>query len=114
MNLGTIRQEIAAALDTVAGVHGHTHRPAALNNGDAWPQWRGSEAAGGHSTESTWAVLIALPQTDDITADGFVDSHGAALLEALRPVIFVDTIAPAEISTDAGNFYALLITGRAE
>lgn len=113
MSNATIRQEIAAALSTVSGVHGHASRPSALNEGDAWPQWRGGVPHAG-AVESTWAVLIVLPQTDDVSADSFADSHGAALLDALRPVLFVDSIAPAEIPTDAGQLYALLITGRAE
>lgn len=107
------RQDIAAALSTVAGIVGHTVRPAALNEGDAWPQWRGAVPRA-YAVENTWAVLIVLPQTDDITADGFADGHLSALLDALRPVIAVDSITPATISGDAGDMYALLITGRSE
>lgn len=114
MSNAQTRLDIAAALSSVAGVTGHTVRPSTLNEGDAWPQWRGSAHAGGHSYESTWAVLIVLPQADDVTADSFADSHGAALLDALRPVLFVDSIAPATIDTEPGQLYALLITGRAE
>jgi hypothetical protein len=118
MSNAQIRADIATALSTVTGpsgpIHGHVSRPAAMNERDAWPQWRGSEYAAGHSFTSTWVVLVVLPQTDDVTADSFADQYGAALLDALRPVLAVDTIAPAEIPTEAGQMYALLITGRAE
>lgn len=106
------RIDIAAALTGVAGVTGHVVRPATLNQGDAWPQWRGGVRRA-HAVENTWAVLIVLPG-DDITADDFADSHLQALLDALRPHIAVDSIAPATIPGDSGDLYALLITGRSE
>jgi hypothetical protein len=117
MSNATIRQAIATALSTVTGpfgpVRGHVARPAALNERDAWPQWRGGVPHAG-AVESTWAVLIVLPQADDVSADGFADQYGEALLDALRPVLFVDSIAPAMIEVESGQMYALLITGRAE
>ncbi len=113
MSNAQTRQDIAAALSTVAGIHGHAVRPAAMNEGDAWPQWRGGVPRAG-AVENTWSVLIVMPQANDITADGFADSHGEALLEALRPVLYFDSIAPAEIPVESGQMYALLITGRAE
>lgn len=113
MSNANTRAEIAAALSAVAGITGHTARPSVLNEGDAWPQWRGGVPRAG-AVENTWIVLVVMPQADDITADGFADSHGEALLEALRPVLFVDSIAPATIDNDAGQMYALMITGRAE
>ncbi len=114
MSRAQTRQDIADALSEVAGISGHTSKPAALNEGDAWPQWLGSEKAGGRVFTETWAILIVLPQTDDITADGFADAHADALADALRPVIYVDGFSPASITTDAGDMYALLITGRSE
>lgn len=114
MSNAETRQEIADALSAVSGISGHTSKPSAPNEGDAWPQWRGSERAGGRAFTQNWVVLIVLPQTDDITADAYADSHGQALLDALRPVMSVDSLNPATISTDAGDMYALLITGRSE
>lgn len=113
MSNAQTRQEIAAALSTVAGVTGHVVRPAALNVGDAWPQWRGGEPRA-FAMVNTWAILVVLPQSDDITADGFADSHGEDLLDALRPVLAVDSMAPATIAGDTGDLYALLIIGRSE
>jgi hypothetical protein len=114
MSNAQTRQDIADALSEVDGISGHTSKPAALNEGDAWPQWRGAEKAGGRVFTHTWAVLVVMPQTDDITADAYADSHGPALVDALRPILYVDSLAPATIPTEAGDMYALLLTGRSE
>lgn len=112
--MGT-RQDIAAALTGVAGLTGHSARPASVNALDAWPQWRGAvRAVNGYASEHTWAIIIVLPQGDDITADGFVDDHGQAIAEALRHDLSVDGFEPATIDTGAGQMYALLVTGRSE
>jgi hypothetical protein len=113
MSNADTRQAIAAALSRVTGIHGHPARPTALSEGDAWPQWRGSEKAGGHAFTNTWAVLVVLP-ADDVSADAFVDAHGEQLVNALRPVLYVSALTPAEIPSEAGPMYALLITGRSE
>lgn len=107
------RQDIADALTEVDGIHGYPARPDALTPGDGWPQWRGATPHA-YAFENTWAVLIVLPQADDVTADSFADEHGDALVDALRPVMFVDSLAPAELASEAGPIYALLITGRSE
>lgn len=113
MSNAQTRQDIAAALSTVAGIHGHPARPTTLGVGDAWPQWGGGVPHAG-ALENTWRMLIVLPQADDVTADAFADSHGEALLEALQPVIAVDQVLPAEIDTEGGKLYALMISGRSE
>lgn len=113
MSNADTRQAIADALSTVSDINGYPARPNALNEGDGWPQWRGGVPRAG-AVENTWAVLVVLPSADDVTADSFADSHGEALLEALRPVLYVDSIAPAEITSEAGPILALLLTGRSE
>lgn len=113
MSNAQTRQAIAEAISEVPGIHGYPARPSTLSEGDGWPQWRGG-VPHAYAVENTWAVLIVLPQADDVTADSFADSHGAQLLDALRLVMFVDSIAPAEIASEAGPMYALLITGRSE
>lgn len=113
MSNAQTRQDIAAALSGVAGIHGHPARPTTLSEGDAWPQWRGGTPHA-HAVENTWAVLIVLPQSDDVTADSFADSHGEQLLDALREVLYVDSIAPATLDTEAGQMYALMLSGRSE
>jgi hypothetical protein len=113
MSNAQTRQDIATALSTVSGITGHPARPTVLSEGDAWPQWRGG-VPHAYAVENTWAVLLVMPQADDVTADGYADEHLEALLDALRPVMSVDSVAPAEIPTEAGALYALMITGRSE
>lgn len=114
MSRAQTRQAIADALSEVDGITGYPSRPRVMSAGDAWPQWRGGTPRA-YAVEDTWAVLIVLPQTDDVTADSFADAHGEALLDALRPVIHVDSIAPATIPAEGtSGLYALLITGRSE
>ncbi|HET8716664.1 MAG TPA: hypothetical protein VFM50_02850 [Nocardioidaceae bacterium] len=112
MSNADTRQAIATALSTVSGVTGYPARPDALSEGDGWPQWRGA-ATHAYAFENTWAVLVVLP-AGDVSADAFADSHGESLVDALRPIMFVDNIAPATLDTEAGQMYALLISGRSE
>lgn len=114
MSNAQTRLDIAAALDTVDGVHGYAARPNVLGDGDAWPQWRGSEYAGGHAQSNTWAVMIVLPQADDVAADAFVDTHGDVLADALREHLTMDGFTPVKLDTETGDVYALMITGRSE
>lgn len=113
MNADT-RAAIAAALSTVADVNGYPKRPTVMKAGDGWPQWRGNERAGGFGFVETWVVLIVMPQSDEFTADEFADSHGEALLAALRPVMFVAGMQPATVPAAGNDMYALMITGRVE
>lgn len=114
MSNAATRQAIAAALSTVSGVAGYASRPTAVTSGDAWPQWAGSERDVASGFIESWVVLVVLPAADEITADSFADDHQAALIAALRPVLFVDSFAPARLSTEAGDVYALSISGRSE
>jgi hypothetical protein len=111
----TTRAAIAAALDTVDGLRGYLRQPSTLRPGTAWPQWGG----GTRDEESpgfleTWRVTVVCDQGTPDAADAFLDAHGDDLLDALAPVLFVDSYAPARLDTEAGPLYALVITGRSE
>lgn len=108
-----MRADIAAAVSAVDGLHGFAKRPNVLNTGDAWPQWSGAERSDGALFANTWRIYIVLP-SDETTADEWADLYGDLLAEALAPVLFVDTIAPALLAAGTGDVYALMITGRAE
>ena len=114
MSNAQTRQNIADALSTVAGIKGYTSTPSAPSVGDGWPQWRGADRAGGYAYTNTWIVLIVLPNQDEVTADAYADEHLELLDDALRPVLFIDSIAPAEIPAEGGPLLALLITGHSE
>lgn len=113
MSNGDTRIAIAHALDGVTGVNGYPVRPKAFKAGDAWPQWGGSERADGRAFLETWRVLIVLP-SDETTADTFADEKQAQLVNALSPIIYIDSFAPANLAGDGGDILALLITGRCE
>lgn len=113
MSNDTTRTALAAALSTVSGVTGYPRRPTTIRSGDAWPQWAGSQHDGGQGFVETWNVLIVLPP-DEAGADTFADAKQALLIAALRSVMFVDSFAPATLATEAGDVYALLISGRSE
>jgi hypothetical protein len=115
MSNATTRAAVAAAMSTVPGVKGYAHRPATPRPGDAWPQWSG----GTRDDQSigfleTWRVLVVTDQGAAGDADAFLDAKGDAVLAALAPVLFVDSYTPATLATEAGDLYALMITGRTE
>jgi hypothetical protein len=115
MSNATTRTRIAAALNTVSGINGYDARPHTIRAGDGWPQWSGGirdETSVGF--EETWRVMVVCSQASANDADRFLDSHGQQLLDALAPILFVDGYAPAKLETEAGDLYALMITGRTE
>jgi hypothetical protein len=114
MTRAEFRLSVADALNAVDGISGFASRPAVMLEGNAWPQWRGSAYGGGRHYIDTWNVLVVMPGQDDVTADGYADEHAEAITAALRPLLFIDSIAPAEITTEAGTMLALLFTGRSE
>lgn len=113
MSNDATRAAIAAALSTVSGVTGYPRRPTVFKGGDGWPQWGGSERDAGQSWIETWRVLVILPSGEQ-SADVFADTHQFALINALRPVLFIDSFAPVNVPGEAGEFLALLIIGRCE
>lgn len=113
MSNAETRQAIADALSDVDGIKGYPRRPRAPKAGDGWPLWRGSERADGMAFTETFAVIIALAG-DEAAADAFVDSHGEALEEALSPVLWIESLAPAVTAIGDGDMNALMITGRTE
>jgi hypothetical protein len=115
MSNATTRAAIAAAISTVPGLRGHTRQPSPCKAGDGWALWGGGvRDEDSMGFDETWRVMIVCDQGDSNAADLFLDSHGDDVLAALRPVLFVESYAPALLATEAGNLFALLITGRSE
>lgn len=114
MSRAATRQAIATALDALPYVQGSAQRPSVMSEGDSWPQWAGAAYARGHAYTNRWNVLLVLPQADDVSADDYADTHADEIIEALRPVMFVDEFQPAKIPGEAGDLYALLFSGRSE
>lgn len=115
----TTRQELADALSTVDDINGFAYRPTVVNPGDAWPLLTGYDRNGEQLPALTfytvWRVMVALP-TDEQAADAFLDGHAVALVEALLPCGYVDSIEPALLATAGSNVgpFAMLITMRGE
>jgi hypothetical protein len=113
MSNAQTRISIATALSAVPGVKGYPRRPKAPRAGDAWPVWRGSERDNGTAFVETFAVVVALAG-DEVTADTFADTHGEDLEEALRPWLYIESLAPAVVAVEGGDMNALMLTGRTE
>lgn len=113
MNNAAVRQAIGEALDGVTGVRGYARKPDVVRVGDGWPLWRGGERADGFLFTQTWGAVVALSQ-EYTSADDFADAMGEELVEALEPIMFVDSMAPIVVPTSAGDLPALMITGRCE
>lgn len=109
------RAAFAAALATVDGIQGYANRPDSIADGDAWPQWRGSEAKNAWVQLDTWVVFVALPNAD-ITADAYADLHVQAIIDALveNDVMYCDSVQPGVMASEAGDIKVLLINGRSE
>jgi hypothetical protein len=113
MSLNGTRAAIKAALDTVTGVTGYLKRPSTPKPGDAWPLWRGAARGDVRLFEHAWAVAVLLPQ-DELAANDWVDDHIDALVDALRPVLYVEGYDPANFGPEGSPAYGLLITGTIE
>ncbi len=112
--ISTGRTQIAAALSTVADVKGHRYRPTVPNIGDGWPLWSAMDREAGKSFETTWRILVFLPQ-DEQKASDWIDAHAEMLVDAVEEhVAFVDRLEPVLISVAGKDQYALQLTVRSE
>lgn len=113
MSNADTRAAIAAAANTVTGVHVHAVKPTAPGPGDGWLRWRGAERADGFVFMNTWQLLVVVA-ADDEKSNEQSDQLGYALASALEPVIFVDSLEAVGIATSAGQLRGLEIIGRSE
>lgn len=107
------RDSIAAALSTADGVTGYPVRPTTIKAGAAWPLLSTVDHGPGAAFSATWHVLLVLTG-DDRTAAEQIDALLPGAVEALSPVLYVDTAVPVNIDTDSGPMLGLQITGRSE
>lgn len=109
----TTRQTIADALSTLDGITGYPKRPDVLGEGVAWPLVRALNRGPGQAFQTTWRVIVLLSGDEDTAydqLDGFVVTVPAALIELL----YVDTITPTAITTDAGDLFGFELIARSE
>lgn len=115
MSMATERDAIATAM-TAIGLHGFVYRPALVREGDCWPLWAGASRGEGPlwaGLTHVWTVTIAL-SADERAASDWIDDHLDLIMDALTPVMAVDSFEPAALPTEAGDLLALTITGRTE
>lgn len=109
----TSRQDIADALSLVEGVTGHEFRPSVIGSGDAWPIIASLESAEGQDYITNWRVLVVLSGDEQTSAAQFV-SLAPQLIDTLRPVVFVESVAPVTIQTSAGDIPGIQLTARSD
>lgn len=116
MTIAEKKAEIAAAVRDVVGVTGYATQPAVLSEYDAFVRWRGWARRDGAVFESTYAVIIVLPQQDEAAADAWAYGNADLLTDALAPVLYVDAIEPTLLPAEGSprGLYTLTITGRSE
>lgn len=110
MMFSDVREEIAAALNTVADLTGYENTPAIFSVGDAWPRWIGMEATGAPGLFSVnWQIIVITGGTPE-DAETYVEQRLQDILGALTEVVYINSVAPTVIETGSGSLYGALIT----
>lgn len=109
----TNRQTIADALSTVEGITGYAKRPEVLGEGVGWALFGSAQRGPGQAFEKTWRVIVLLSGDEETATDQF-DQFAEDVPSALQAVLYVDTITPFAVSTDAGSFYGFQLIARSE
>lgn len=114
MTLLSVRQELAAALSTVAGVTGYTDPPTVMAAGGAWPLLTSlstAEYLPAGLFLAQWRVIVVTGGTPE---DALTWLDGAAfplILTALAPHGYVQQAQPVTIATpNSGTLYGVEIT----
>lgn len=109
----TTRQTIADALSTVDGLEGYAKRPEVLTEGVGWPLVQSLNRGPGQAFQTTWRVIVLL-SGDQETAIDQLDEFAELLPEALVELLYVDTITPYAVKTDAGELFGFQLIARSE
>lgn len=108
------RAAIAAALSTVPKVKGYSYRPTTRKIGDAWPLIDGINRYQGLMFIPAWKVVMWLGQ-DEKKADEFLELVAVPVARALQSadVLYVNSIQPVILPTEAGDVFGAEFTGDA-
>ncbi len=109
----TTRQTIADALSTVDGLTGYAKRPEVLGEGVGWALVRQLDRGPGQAFQTTWRVIVLLSGDED-TAYDQLDALAVTVPEALQEVLYVDSITPTAVPTDAGDLFGFELIARSE
>lgn len=92
------RLEIAAAVTGVGSLHCTPNYRQSLKPGHAFVRFAGrGRDGGGLGYNDTWQVWVALNQ-DPTTAEQWLSAHVDEVIDALAPVINVNTVTPAQLA----------------
>lgn len=108
------REAIAAALTGVDKVTGYAYRPKSPKLGDAWPLIDTINRYQGLMFIPAWKVQMWLGQ-DERKADAFLELVAVPVARALQTadVLFVNTVQPVILPTEAGDVFGAEFTGDA-
>lgn len=114
MSLSTDRAALALAVSTVAEIEGYELPPKVIRVGDAWPQLGPISRGDDGYLLVEWQVVVVLSAEPAQLVER-MDALADQLVEAMRPVLFVESITPVAVPTSAGSdLVAVEIRGRKE
>lgn len=98
-----IRRQLAAAVDGVAGISCTSHYRQSLRPSDAFVRFGGRMRDGsGLGYDDAWQIWVALHQ-DVATAERWLNDHIDRVMEALSPVLNVNSVTPAQLAPSTGG-----------
>lgn len=109
----TTRQTIADALSTLDGLTGYAKRPEVLGEGVGWSLVQSLNRGPGQAFQTTWRVIVLL-SGDEETAIDQLDAIAETVPAALVELLYVDSITPYVVKTDAGDLFGFQLIARSE
>lgn len=107
----SVRDDLAAAASTVAGVRCSPTYKQLTKQGDALVRFDHTDRdSTGFGFIDTWQVYVMTHQ-DLATAEAYVEANRDALAAALAAEMVVTLLQPVDFALDTGNVPALLIQG---
>lgn len=106
-----VREALAAAANTVDGVHCTPYFRQSVKPGDAMVRLdRMTRDTSGFGFMVTWQVVVALP-TDLSAAEKWLDANTDSLVAAIGEEMVVTTVMPQQLALDTGTVPVVLIEG---
>lgn len=108
-----VREEISAAVNTVAGISCSPYYVQSVGAGEASVRYGQTEHPDRFGGIVTWEVVLGLPQ-DVADAERLIDKHSKAIKDALRPVLVVRRSYAARSTFGTTQTNVLVIEGTRE
>lgn len=108
-----MREEISAAVNTVAGITCTPYHRNVMGAGDAAVRYGSTDHPNRFGGIVTWEVVVGLPQ-DVSDAEKYIDEKSRAIRDALAEVITVRRAYPARATYDTAQTNLLVIEGTRE